>query len=135
MEEKTNRPGAGDAEFLLGQLGKGIQLIVQAVLFIVCGAVVVVYEGFGKFFQAVYEKGTQYGKDLVAPAAPKPPAQKVKVRVLPIDDYSRLTVDQIIDRLQGLSPEELTLIKSFEIGQQNRSAVLEAIDRRVSEVH
>jgi hypothetical protein len=36
--------------------------------------------------------------------------------------------------LEGLSAEDLTMIKNFEMGQQNRSALLEAIDKRLGGV-
>jgi hypothetical protein len=134
MEEKRDQPESGDAEFLLGQIGKGIQLILQAVLFILSGAVVVAWEGFGKLSHTVYGKGAQYGMDLLKRSAPKPPPQKIKVPMLAIDNYSQLPAEQIISRLEGLSPDELTLIKNFEMGQQNRSVILEAIDKRLGEV-
>jgi hypothetical protein len=134
MEEKRDRPESGDAEFLLGQIGKGIQLVLQAVLFILSGAVVVAWEGFGKLSHTVYGKGTQYGLDLLKRGAPKPPAEKIRVPVLPLDNYSQLSVEDIISRLEGLSPEELTLIRNFESGQENRSAVLKAIDQRLGQV-
>jgi hypothetical protein len=134
MEEKSNRQGSGDAEFLLGQMGKGIRLIIQTVFFIVCGVIVVIWEGFGKAVQTVYEKGSEYGTDLLSIPAAKPASQKVKVPVLPIDNYSHLSVDEIFARLKTLSAEELTMIKNFEMGQQHRSVILEAIEKKLGEV-
>jgi hypothetical protein len=133
MDEQGSRPGRGDAEFLLRQLGNGVQIVFKAIFFILCGAIVVIWESFGKAFQTVYEKGSEYGADLLSVSAPKPAPQKVKVRVLPIDNYSHLSVDELLSRLETLSAEELAMIKSLEMAQQNRSVILEAIEKKLGE--
>ena len=131
MNKRTHRPNSPGAQLSLGQLGKGVQLIAQAVFFIACGTIVVVYESFGKLFQTAYGKASPNGRDSTTPQ--KSAREKVKVRLLPIDDYSQLTIDQIISRLEELSTEELILIRDFETRQENRSAVLRAIDSKLAE--
>jgi len=58
---------------------------------------------------------------------------RVKVPVLPIDDYDHLTVDHILERLADLSAEELRLLRAYEGDHQARDQVLEAIEQRLSE--
>jgi hypothetical protein len=132
MEQQTKRPNSGDPESLRGQRGKGLPPIIQAVFFILCGAIVVIWENFGKIARTVYERGTDYGTELIG--SRKGPPQKVRVRVLPIDNYDQLTVEQILSHIGSLSTEELALIKNFEMRQQNRSPVVEAIDKRLAEI-
>lgn len=50
-------------------------------------------------------------------------------RHLPLDDYDKMTVDQVKRRLDDLAPRELRRIDSYERKHKNRSSLLEALDR------
>ena len=50
-------------------------------------------------------------------------------RGLPLDDYDKLTVDQVKRRLDDLAPRELRRIESYERKHKNRSTLTEALDR------
>lgn len=46
-----------------------------------------------------------------------------------LDDYPELNADEVIDRLDGLSADELARLRDWEASHKDRSTVLEAIDR------
>jgi ATP-dependent Clp protease ATP-binding subunit ClpA len=49
----------------------------------------------------------------------------------PIQGYDELTVEEISDRLGGLSVEELRVVREYEERNKNRDTVLEQLDRRI----
>ncbi len=55
-------------------------------------------------------------------AAPK------KASELPIKGYGDLTAAEIVERLEGLSPEELEVVRRYEADTKARTTVLEKID-------
>jgi len=48
---------------------------------------------------------------------------------LPIEDYDRLTVKEVIDRLDGLSAVEVEKLKAYEKKNKNRHTLMERFDR------
>ncbi|MFN3648647.1 MAG: hypothetical protein ACK47B_03615 [Armatimonadota bacterium] len=50
-------------------------------------------------------------------------------RHLPIDDYDRLTVEQVTRKLDDLSEKEIDRIRRYEQQHQNRKTLLEQLDR------
>jgi polyhydroxyalkanoate synthesis regulator phasin len=49
----------------------------------------------------------------------------------PIDGYDDLTAAQVIDRLDGLTPADLRVVRDHERRNANRKTVLAAIERNV----
>jgi hypothetical protein len=123
----------GDSPY--SYLGKGLQFLIQTPVFIIVGVLVMVWEMINKVFQAVYHQGTQ----LAAPSDASQRAQtgpvKIKVPMMPIDNYSHMDIDGVIGSLEGLTPAELGVVKNFEVSHANRQAVLDAIDQRLTGVH
>jgi hypothetical protein len=54
------------------------------------------------------------------------------IPVLPIAGYSVLGSDEIIARLEGLSQEQLVLVRDYEAAHLQRAAVLEALAARLT---
>ena len=50
---------------------------------------------------------------------------------LPIPTYDALNVSEIVERLDGLSPEELKVVRRYEVDTKGRSTVLDKIDALV----
>jgi hypothetical protein len=48
---------------------------------------------------------------------------------LPVDDYNRLSVEDISRRLEKLGSGEITKLKAYEERHKNRSSLLERFDR------
>jgi hypothetical protein len=61
-----------------------------------------------------------------APAVDAPPAAE-----LPIPEYDGLSASQVVSRLTGLSPSELSAVRAYEAAGRGRKTVLAAIDRLV----
>lgn len=49
----------------------------------------------------------------------------------PIEGYDGLSAEQVLKRLDGLSTEELRLVRDYEEQNSNRSTVLQELDRRI----
>jgi hypothetical protein len=49
----------------------------------------------------------------------------------PIEGYDELTVDGVRGRLEGLNPEELEAVRSYEAEHKNRKTLLGELDRRL----
>jgi hypothetical protein len=133
MESKINQNGPHETDSTFGFLGRGLQFLIQTPLFIIVGIIVVVWETVNKLFQMLYSQGIQYGSAL---GGAKPvTTMAVKVPMLPIDNYSRMDVDAIITCLDELSLAELSVVKNFESSHENRTPILNAIEKRIAEVH
>lgn len=50
---------------------------------------------------------------------------------LPISNYDDLTVDEVTDRLEDLSEDELKKVKTYEQSHKDRKTVKQALDRRL----
>jgi hypothetical protein len=133
MEIKVKQNGKDDEDSSINYLGRGLQMMIQTPLFIIVGIVVVIWETVSKLFQAVYSQGAQYGGGLAAKPGAAP--TKVKVPILPIDNYSRMGVDEVIGHLEELSVADLGIVRNFESSHENRAPILEAIEKRLAAVH
>ena len=49
----------------------------------------------------------------------------------PIEGYDELTVEEVSDRLEGLSTEELRAVRDYEERTKNRDTLLEELDRKI----
>jgi hypothetical protein len=66
-----------------------------------------------------------------APARPRPeprPAPAPAV-ALPIPGYDALSASQVVERLAGLSPDELDAVRAYEGAHRNRRTILGKIDQ------
>ena len=67
-------------------------------------------------------------------APPTGPSEtRIKVPVLPIDDYDQLAPADILEGLPDLSGDELRLLHAYESDHQARADLLEAIDQQLAE--
>jgi ATP-dependent Clp protease ATP-binding subunit ClpA len=51
---------------------------------------------------------------------------------VPIEGYDEMSVDEIVERLDGLSGEELGRVRGYEASNKNRATLLAQIDRKAS---
>ncbi len=103
-------------------------LFAETALFIGCGAVVTVWEGVEKLIKTTCRKKIH---DAGVPRMPKkrpPGPDKIKIPLLPIDNYNQLHAGQIVRLLKDLSAEQLRLLRDFENSHKNQETVLKAID-------
>jgi Skp family chaperone for outer membrane proteins len=49
----------------------------------------------------------------------------------PIEGYDELTVEEVSDRLEGLSTEELQMVRDYEELNKNRDTLLAELDRKI----
>jgi hypothetical protein len=134
MEIKTSANQRREMDSFFGSFGRGIQTMIQAPLFIIVGIIVAVWEGVNKVLQTISTQGAHYGSALGG-AGLTGTSTNIKVPILPIDNYSRLDVDEVVSRLEGLSVTELGVVKIFESSHENRAPILVAIDKRLAEMH
>ena len=134
MDIKVNKDIEGGDDSSLSNFGRVLQSVIQVPLFIIVGILVMVWETASKLFHLVYSQGVQHGAELTGPKPASAPP-KVKVPILPIDNYSRLDADGVVRRLNGLSLTELMVVKNFENSHEKRVLVLEAIEQRLREIH
>ena len=57
--------------------------------------------------------------------------QAAETAVFPIPDYDEMNVEQISKRLDGLSLEELQLVRDYEERNKRRETLLERMDRKI----
>jgi hypothetical protein len=55
----------------------------------------------------------------------------VEAVVFPIEGYDEMTVEEISERLDGLSVEELQLVRDYEELNKKRETLLEQLDRKI----
>jgi len=58
------------------------------------------------------------------PSAPPGPDPTVAVESLPIPDYDELSASQVVERLDGLTPEELAAVRRYESAHRGRNTIL-----------
>ena len=64
------------------------------------------------------------------PAAPTANGASPEIaETLPIPGYDALSASQVVERLAGLSPEELESVRSYESAHRNRRTILGKIDQ------
>ena len=122
---------SGEEGSLMAKWLRGAQLAAQIVFFIGCVAVAIALERLMNLFKTAAGDG-------VSPASGQPEVrnaqghpERIKVPMLPIDNYNQLDSNQLIHRLAGLSDEQLRIVKAHETGHKSREDVLEAIDQRL----
>jgi hypothetical protein len=135
MEINIKQESEPEGESPYSFLGKGLQFLVQTPVFIIVGIIVMVWEMINKVFQAVYHQGAQLTAQSGATQRAETGPVKIKVPMMPIDNYSQLDLDGVIGSLNGLTPAELDVVKNFEVAHGNRQAIIDAIDQRLSGVH
>jgi hypothetical protein len=121
-----------DPRSLFNKWLRGAELAARVVFFIACGAVAIVLERLLNLLKPAA------GDRVQTPSTPSDRRngqghpERIKVPVLPIDNYNQLDSNQVISRLSGLSNEQIQMIRSHEARQKNRGDVLEAIDRHLA---
>jgi hypothetical protein len=135
MEIDIKQETEPEGESPYNYLGKGLQFIVQTPLFIIVGVLVMVWETINKLFHSIYQQGAQLAGQAGAPQGGSSAAAKIKVPMMPIDNYSQLDADGIVRNLEGLTPAELDVVKKFEMDHGNRQAIIDAIDQRLTGLH
>ena len=58
-------------------------------------------------------------------------AQGLSIPVLPIQNYDVLPWEEVVSRLEGLSEQQLRVLRDYEAAHKNRVKVLRAIDERL----
>jgi bZIP Maf transcription factor len=53
---------------------------------------------------------------------------------LPIAGYDELSVEEISDRLEGLSEAQIKQVRDHELRTKNRKSLMEQIDRKLNKV-
>lgn len=131
----NNHDDESQSESAYNYLGRGLQFLIQTPVFIIVGVIVMIWEAVNKIFSAVYQQGSHLAGQAARGQATGASAAHVKVPMMPIDNYSHLSIDEVLSNLEGLSPTELNVVKKFETDHDNRQVILDAIDQRLSGVH
>lgn len=100
---------------------RALNRFAAAAFLIGIGALRVAVEGVGWWLETVRRSGAGA-------------VESRRIPVLPIHNYSRLDASDVIARLSGLTPEQLRPLRRFEAEGRNRTAIIEAIDRRLTEL-
>jgi hypothetical protein len=128
---KTN----SDERIFFSKWLRGAGVAARIVFFIACGAVAIILERLLNFLKPVDGDRVQTPTNPSDRRNVQGQSERIKVPVLPIDNYNQLDSGQVMSRLAGLSKEQLRMIRSHEARQKNRGDVLEAIDRQLAEGH
>lgn len=64
---------------------------------------------------------------VVPPAPPAPDVPAVDVDALAIPGYDSLSASQVVPRLEGLTADELELVRCYEVGNRGRKTILAKI--------
>ena len=64
-------------------------------------------------------------------ATEAPPESQEEAAELPLQDYDSLTVEQISERLDDLSAEQIRQLRAYEAENRNRSTLLRRLDERI----
>ena len=118
-----------ESRVVLDHLLRGVQTIAEAVFYIGVGAVRMAWDGIEKLWATARDTGATRPMGGVFLSKPRPRPIRIKVPVLPIDNYASLTADEVVKRLEGLSPDQLEFLRGFETEHKNRKTVLEAVSR------
>ncbi len=103
------------------------------------GIGVLAAQGLATAARAAYQAGLEEASKpdswlhgILRAAVDVSPAQQGQgVPVLPIADYDRLDEQEVVARLDGLTREELELVRRYEAANLDRVLVLDAIARRL----
>ena len=50
----------------------------------------------------------------------------------PVENYDELTVDEVSERLDGLSAEEMKRVRTYEKRHKSRDTLIEQLDRKIT---
>ena len=64
-------------------------------------------------------------------ATEAPPESREEAAELPLEDYDSLTVEQISERSDDLSAEQIGQLRAYEAENRNRSTLLRRLDERI----
>ena len=64
-----------------------------------------------------------------APASPSANGESANGADLPIPGYDALSASQVVERLIGLAPDELDVVRDYETSHRNRRTILGKIDQ------
>lgn len=117
---------------VLDQFFRRLQTMAETVFYIGVGALRMVWDGVEKLWVSARHSGAIRPVSGRFLSQPRPQPVRIKVPLLPIDNYASLTADEIVKRLEGLSPDQLHVIRSVETGHKNRKTVLEAVRRMLA---
>ncbi len=102
------------------------------------GVGVLVARGLKRAVEVAHEAGAQAAErpgtlphtlvQWLRPHTPAPAAPSAKIRILPIEDYDKLSVTEIIERLPQLDADQLRAVRAYEEEHAGRLAILKAID-------
>lgn len=67
-----------------------------------------------------------------ATSSPDDAAGVTEADTLPIDDYDHLAARQVVDRLDGLTSDELIAVERYELAHRHRQTVLRKIEQQRS---
>lgn len=87
-----------------------------------------ILEAYTRFLFAPFTPFSYYREEMGAIATPESTGRNGR---LPIDDYDELSVREVTERLEGLSEQEIRIIRSYEQRHKNRGTLLQQIDRRL----
>ena len=106
---------------------KAIRFIAETAIFVGVGAIAIAWEGIAKLVKAAYYKKSNDRSRPVAPPKAWPSPPRIRIPMLPIDNYGQLNDAQILQLLDTLSAEQLRVLLDFERSNNNREPVVEAI--------
>jgi len=125
-----NHSGEGS---IINKWLRGAQLAARIVFFIACGAVAIILERLLSLLKPADGDGVQNPSIPSDARNAQGRPERIKVPMLPIDNYNQLDSKQVVNRLAGLSNEQLRMIRAHEARHKNRKGVLDAIDRQSAE--
>lgn len=112
---------------------RGAGVAARIFFFMAVGAVAILLERLLFLIKSAEGDRVQVSSIPSKPRNDRAHPERIKVPVLPIDNYNQLDAAQVISLLTGLSHEQLRLIRSHEARQKNRGEVLGAIDRLLAD--
>ncbi|CAN5740799.1 hypothetical protein BH24ACT22_BH24ACT22_19710 [soil metagenome] len=78
-------------------------------------------------------EGSSQGRQYVENTDGAKQAREQAQQNLPLNDYDDLNVNEIEDKVQGLSSEEIQDILSYEKQHENRKTLVESLEKRTSD--
>ena len=79
----------------------------------------------------VGEQAAERGTRETQRTATEAPPESQEGAKLPLEDYDSLTVEQISERLDDLSVEQIRQLRAYEAENRNRSTLLRRLDERI----
>jgi hypothetical protein len=131
--EKLVIKNNSDERFFFSKWLRGAQIAARIVFFIACGAIAIILERLMNLLKSAEEHQAQKPSSPSERRNAQGRPERIKVPMLPIDNYNQLDSKQVMDRLAGLSNEQLQMILAHEARHKNRKGVLDAIDRQFAE--